>query len=154
MLGSVRAGAISRAVAAALAVAISGAPALAAALLPEPPHVCQCRAHGVDHRCACPVCARLAHDARRGALKDLPPCHRDAAIADEGAHAAREATLTCVEPTCGGAEKTRTLQQAGHYVVPRPPTLAPPQGVEELVARAVREAEIPAVPDVPPPKRA
>ena len=57
-------------------------------------------------------------------------------------------------PSSGGAERTRTLQHAGHYVVPRPPTLAPPQGVEQLVARAVREAEIPAVPDVPPPKRA
>jgi hypothetical protein len=155
MLGSVRAGAFSRALAALVAVALSGAPSLASALRPEPAHVCQCRAHGIAHRCACPICASAVRAARRGALKDLPACHRGAALADlaeEEAHAAREATLTCVEPTCGGAEKLRTHRGVGLYFLPRPPTLSPPRGVERLVAVAVREAEVPSVPDVPPPK--
>jgi hypothetical protein len=146
-----------RVLAAVMAVALSGAPRLAVALRPDAEHVCQCRAHGERHRCACPVCARLAREARRGAVEKLPPCHRAMALAELAEEEARDALATalpCLEPTCGGEEAQAGAPTGDSYLAPRPPSLAPPRGAERLVAPLVREADLPAAPDVPPPKRA
>jgi hypothetical protein len=154
---SARQGTAARALAALVAVALSGAPRLAASLRPEAEHVCQCRSHGERHRCACPICARLLREARRGAIEKLPPCHRGIAaaeLAEEDALDALAATRPCLKPTCGG-EDTELLAPPGDvYVAAAPPRLPPPAGAEPLAPAPVRAAEAAAVPDVPPPKRA
>ena len=146
-----------RALAAVMAVVLSGAPRLAAALLPEGEHACQCRVHGERHRCACPVCARLAREARRGAVEKLPPCHRQMALAELADEEEREAdarALPSLMPTCGGEETRVGAPTGDSYLAPRPPSLAPPRGAERLAPQTSRAADLPAVPDVPPPKRA
>jgi len=154
---SPRPGIAARAVAAVVALALSGAPGLAARLRPDAAHVCQCRAHGEKHRCACPICARLLREARRGAVEKLPPCHRGvvlAELAEEEALDALAAARPCLKPTCGGEDTEPAAPGGDGYVAPAPPSVAPPSGAESLVARAGREVELPAAPDVPPPKRA
>jgi hypothetical protein len=154
---SLRQGIAARALAAGVALALSGAPGLAASLRPDAEHVCQCRAHGEKHRCACPICARLLREARRGAVEKLPPCHKAMALADlaeEEALDALAATVPCLKPTCGG-EDTRTSAPGGDsYVAPAATSIAAPRRVEPIAALVARPLELPAAPDVPPPKRA
>lgn len=117
--------------------------------------MCQCRAHGDGHRCACPVCAEQARRARRGAIGQLPPCHQKLALeelAREEENEKSDGTIPCLKPTCGFDESQGAVPDAPQtYVAPRPVSLAPPEPAEPLATASHDARETPAVPDVPPP---
>lgn len=124
MLAALRTSALCRVAAAALALALSGAPRAASALAPEKPHRCQCR-HGAGERCTCPVCGKRAAQARRAGLADLPPCHRAAAeqaLAAEEEHARRDREVPCIQGDCG-AELPSAPPRASTetFTLPEPP---------------------------------
>ena len=144
----------ARAVAALVALVISGAPRLAVAVRTAAVHVCQCRAHGDGHRCACPVCAERARRARRGAIGKLPPCHQELALAELAREEEREktdGTIPCFKPTCGFDDPQGAAPSPETYLAPRVSPLAPPQPAEPLAPASDDARETPAVPDVPPP---
>ncbi len=154
MFGRTSPGIGARAVAALAALAISGAPRLAAAVRTGTAHVCQCRANG-PHRCACPICAEQARRARRGAIEKLPPCHQKLALdelAREEEREQRDRSGPCLEPTCGFDDPRAGAERAPEpFVAPRPAFPAPPQRAEPLAPASDDARETPAVPDVPPP---
>ena len=144
----------ARAVAALVALAISGAPRVAAAGRTGREHVCQCRAHGEGHRCACPICAEQARRARRGGIAKLPPCHQKLALAElerEEQGARSDGETPCLKPTCGLDDPEAGAPSAETYVAPRPTTLRLPDSAEPLVPASDDARETPAVPDLPPP---
>lgn len=145
----------ARVVAAVLAAALSGAPQLAFALrIGTPPHACQCRAHGDGHRCACPLCAQQARRARRGALEELPPCHRDLALralAEEEERERVEAGLPALKPSCGFDDPPAGPAGAERFLAPARAELVPALRPERLPPASAAGREIPAVPDLPPP---
>src|SRR5215208_1026547 len=115
-----------RAVAALVALALSGLPRLvSAALVVEPEHRCQCASHGVGHVCACAVCRARVRAARRDAAAKLPPCHRGAALAE----LAREdddrgGPAPCLRPSCGGDPDAATrLLSSDAFTIPLPPAV-------------------------------
>lgn len=155
MLGRLPVSIGARALAALVALVISGAPRLAVAVRTGAGHVCQCRAHGAAHRCACPVCAEQARRARRGAVEKLPPCHQKLELEELAREEQREKTdgaLPCLKPTCGLDDPTGSAPP-GHetYVAPRLAFPAPPDCAEPLALASEAPRELPAVPDVPPP---
>lgn len=156
MFDRVKNGFCPRAIAALVALVLSGAPRLAVAVGTGTVHVCQCRAHGDGHRCACPVCAAQARRARREGIAKLPPCHRSAALQELEAEEEREraeAALPNLEPTCGFDDPPASAPSAQTFVAPRTLSLAPPGRAEPLAPVSDAAREIPAVPDVPPPIR-
>lgn len=162
MVPAARRAAASRAAAALVALALSGAVDVAGGLAPTPTHRCACSARrGRDHRCACPECARVA---RRGAEEhadgDLPPCHRAAGVERaearrrEEERAAREAGRGCVREDCGRSEDEAALgtRQLERFTLPD----VPAPWVPALRARAGRPPAVVALfesqPDLPPPR--
>src|SRR5512144_467205 len=145
----------ARAVAALVALVISGAPRLAVAVRTGTVHVCQCRAHGGAHRCACPICAEQARRARLRAIDELPPCHQKPALEELAREDEREkadGAIPCLKPTCGFDEATGNAPSAPEtFVAPRLAFPAPPQRAEPLAPASDDARETPAVPDVPPP---
>jgi hypothetical protein len=144
----------ARAIAALLALVISGAPRLAVAFGTGTVHVCQCRAHGDGHRCACPICAEQARRARRGAIGKLPPCHQKLMLEELAREEEREksdGTIPCLEPTCGFDDPKGAAPASETFVLPRVARLAPPLPAEPLAPASDDARETPAVPDVPPP---
>lgn len=156
MLGVLRSSLACRAAAALLALLLSGASRAALALVPEPEHRCQCRAHGERHRCACRICAEQARRARRGALDRVPPCHRaivEKELAAEEEDERRDDGKPCLMPSCGaGDPATPPRASVESFTIPAP----------SLPASAGREEPIPplaaggqgacAVPELPPPR--
>jgi hypothetical protein len=156
MLHLVRSTAVGRLAAALVALSLSGAPQAALALRPEKPHRCECAAHGDRHRCACRICAEQARRARRDALEKVPPCHR-AVVARELAEEEereREPAGPCLRPTCGSeAPSAATPPAAERFtIVAQRAALAPADRSEALPPARTRASELPAVPDVPPPR--
>jgi hypothetical protein len=163
MLGSLRTSALCRLAAAALALALSGAPRAAAALAPEKPHRCQCR-HGAHERCTCPVCGKRALQARRNAVAaaaadaDATPCERAAAqraLADEEDRARRDRDVPCVQGDCGGdlpAAPPRASVEP--FTLPDPPAVgrAAPSGA--IPAPASGDGAGAPAPEPPPPRAA
>ncbi|HET8540467.1 MAG TPA: hypothetical protein VFL83_11405 [Anaeromyxobacter sp.] len=143
----------ARAVAALVALVVSGAPRLAVAVRTGTVHVCQCRAHG-PHRCACPVCAEQARRARRSAIEQLPRCHQKLALEELAREEEREkadGSIPCLKPTCGFEDPQGAAPTHETYVAPKVVALAPPQPAEPLAPASDDARETPAVPDVPPP---
>jgi hypothetical protein len=138
-----------------VALVISGAPRLAVAVRTGDGHVCQCRAHGSAHHCACPICAEQARRARRGSVEKLPPCHQKIAleeIAQEEERDRTDGTIPCLKPTCGfGEPASSTAPATETYLAPRHAFPVPLQHREPLVPASDDARELPAVPDVPPP---
>lgn len=152
MLGFLQ-GPVIRVIAAITAVVLSGAPRLAGALRTASPHVCECRAHGESHRCACPVCAEQARRARRDAARSLPPCHRDRALVAVSAEEERERErdLPDLRPTCGFDEPPAAPAPPSPFVAPARPGLVARRPGPTTAHTAGRSLEVPAVPDLPPP---
>jgi hypothetical protein len=146
----------ARAVAALVALVLSGAPRLAVAVGTGTVHVCQCRAHGDGHRCACPVCAEQARRARREGIAKLPACHQRIALQEleeEEARERTEAALPNLEPTCGFDDPPASVPMAETFVAPSRLSLVLPDRAEGLAPASDGARETPAVPDVPPPIR-
>jgi hypothetical protein len=145
----------ARALAALVVLVISGAPRLAVAVRTGTVHVCQCRAHGDGHRCACPVCAEQARRARRGAIADLPPCCQRRALLELEEEEERERSgrgVPTLKPTCGFDDPVGTpLPPVPTFVLPGSVSPAPPRRAEPLARASAEVRETPAVPDVPPP---
>lgn len=155
MLASLRTSALCRLAAAALALALSGAPRAAAAFAPEKPHRCMCR-HGAGERCTCPVCGKRAREARRNALADLPPCHRavaEQALAAEERHERHEREAPCIQGDCGSEQPAAPPRASVEsFTLPDPPIVgrASPSGVRPAAATS-DGAGAPA-PEPPPPR--
>jgi hypothetical protein len=146
---------LCRLAAALVALSLSGAPRAALALRPERPHRCQCAAHGEGHRCACRVCAEQARRARRSALEKVPPCHRALAERELAAEEerARAPSAPCLMPSCGSeAPPAATPPPAERFTLGEQAPLALADRSEPLPRARARAAELPAVPDVPPPR--
>lgn len=90
-----------RVLALAMALSLSGAPAIVSASLPATAHQCRCH-HGPDEDCDCPRCHRALEAASEDAT--LPPCHRAAARARLARKAVPRAGL-CVKSSCGSDEE-------------------------------------------------
>ncbi len=165
MLSLVRRSLIARGAALLAASALSGAPRLAFALVPEPAHRCQCAAHGERHRCACPICAEAARRARAVArsseaerIESLPPCHREAARRALAASAAEEQDRpvtpgASIAPCCGFAGEREASGSTDPFVVPDPPRLPDGARCERLRAVAPAAATAAVQPEIPPPRR-
>jgi len=137
-----------------VALALSGAPRLAVAVRTGALHVCQCRAHGDGHRCACPICAEQARRARRGAVEKLPPCHRQDALARLDAEEERErsaASLPVLKPLCGLDDAPAWLPATDIFFTPARAAPSPPRLAGRIAPGAGDTREAPAVPAVPPP---
>jgi hypothetical protein len=63
-----------------VALSLSGALPQMGAVAREREHRCSCH-HAPGEVCSCPGCRRAAADARRARLAEVPPCHREAALA-------------------------------------------------------------------------
>jgi hypothetical protein len=137
---------------AAVALLLSGAPRLAATLAPEPAHHCECPAHGGDHRCTCPVCNAAARIARQRQLRDVPPCHREAARR-VAAEQDREPPGPCLGPTCGRGD-ARMLVVSGEDSFTFAAAPALPAGEPAAPPRSPpsRPSERPSSPEPPPPR--
>lgn len=154
MLGRFTGRTVPRAMAALVALALSGAPRLAVAVRTGTVHVCQCRAHGDGHRCACPICAEQLRRARRGEIAKLPPCHQKKALeelAQEEERERNEGTLPTLKPTCGFDDPPGSAPAPDSFAPPSLASFSPPQRAEQLAPASDDARETPAVPDLPPP---
>lgn len=152
----VKSGLLARALAALVALVLSGAPRLAVAVGTGTVHVCQCRTHGEGHRCACPICAEQARRARREGIAKLPACHQRLALQaleDEEERERTEAARPNLEPTCGFDDPPASVPMAETFVAPVKLSLVLPDRAERLAPACAVARETPAVPDVPPPIR-
>jgi hypothetical protein len=144
----------ARAVAALVALVLSGLPRFAVAAGPGVRHVCRCAAHGANHRCACRVCAEQARRARRGAAEKLPPCHRHVALEqiaheEEREHAAEG--VPSLKPSCGVDEGAGAPPSTDSFLLPPRPMPAPAGRTDRIAPLVAGDRESPAVPELPPP---
>ena len=157
MLGSLRTSALCRLAAAALALALSGAPRAVAALAPERPHRCQCR-HGAGERCTCPVCGKRARQALRHATHDAPPCQRAAverALAAEDEREQRDREVPCLQGDCGGDRATTPPRASVEtFTLPDPPVIGRAVRSGLVSALASRDGAGAPAPEPPPPRAA
>jgi len=107
-------GATARASAAILALALSGAPRIAALHAPPEAHHCACPA-GKDghHECSCALCRRAAL-AAKSSNDALPPCHRAAALDALTAADGASREVPCIEGTCGNEDGHGLTVPGGH----------------------------------------
>ena len=156
---------VRRAAAAAVALALSGAPQLVEPPERAPGHRCQCPVRSGKHECDCPLCH--AEAARLGASAagdpSVPPCHRAMAAkaakarAEAGqAEKRRAASGPCLAAApCGTADGGLSPPPAGdHFTIPAAWQLSVREVTAEvavarqLVLTALRE------PETPPPRGA
>jgi hypothetical protein len=157
MLRTLRTSTLCRLAAAALALALSGAPRAAQALQPERPHRCQCR-HGVGEHCTCPVCGKRARQARRNAAQEAPPCHRAAAeraLAAEEERARQDRDVPCLRGDCGGDEPAAPPRASAEtFTLPDPPVIGRAGHAGVVPALATSEGAAAPAPEPPPPRAA
>lgn len=151
MLVLARHHAIGRVAAIAVALALTGAPALAEQHAPQREHRCTCRAAGRVHECACPRChaaARAAGDAR------TPPCHRAAPGAPAPA-ASRDPAASCWTGSCGAPDAPVTsLLALEAFTVPAGSRLPAPPLAGRVIVAVGEARELLLSPDPPPPRAA
>jgi len=139
-----------------VALSVSGAPQLAAAHAPKPPHRCGCRAKGGKHVCECVVCQRLAL-AAQASDETLPPCHREAARASltkQERRPGRDAA-PCMRGVCGRDDgHPMTFGGGDPWVVPARAARGPSVRAEPHLARSAPERWRDLAPEPPPPRRA
>jgi hypothetical protein len=148
--------AVARASAALLAVALSGAPRVAALHAPIEGHHCECRSGG-EHHLDCAACRRTALAARAGDAK-LPECHRAAArkaLAEREPAGGAPGGGPRLERACGGSSQPAlTAGGIEPYLLPaaKAPAFAP-RG-ERTPAAGTGASERPLAPETPPPRPA
>lgn len=164
-------GAAARAVALAIAAALTGAPqVIASALDHDHEHRCQCPAG--THRCSCPRCASKARDASgagtpkchgAGAARPdapRPPCHGTVASettlgsVEAKAPARLPAGAACVSPSCHdrGPESLAAAEQEPFVPASRLAPLAPTACAEAVESPASLAGQGRAAPEPPPPR--
>jgi hypothetical protein len=142
----------SRFAAAAVALALSGAPQLVAAHAHGPrEHACRCGKHppGVD--CGCPIC----HRAQDGDLGKQPPCHQAAARQRAAEEQRRDGSgLPCLKGACGMPESQQPVTRATgeSFTLPEAPRLVRPERREPFRAHSASPADRAAAPEPPPPR--
>lgn len=141
-----------------VAVALTGAPALAAH--PQSgEHRCECKAGGRHHECECALCREKSCKPRRAPAAKAP-CHgAGAAVAKDTAEpAARPWTPAgpCMTGRCGAPERHgAALTPLDAFTLPLaqgPPGALPPAGDVERPSGDQRETSC--VPETPPPRAA
>jgi len=139
---------VTRVVAAAVAVLLSGAPRLATPTAPESVPRCHCAGHAGRHECHCPMCHRAARAGRSlgdGASKagtadpeKSPPEGADGLLAGCGEKDPRIAPRPGTDP----------------YILPSAAELAAPAPRWPLASLPLPSRELPREPELPPPRRA
>lgn len=161
MLRTVHTSIPARALAALVALGLSGVPALSSELA-SGGHAAghRCRCPRGQHDCACPVCRSAARAARRAGIADLPPCHRAAALdalAREDAEAGqgRPGATPCLRSACDGPEE-RLPTAAGQelFVLPSRALPTSPGLMALIPATAGTGRSRARAPETPPPRRA
>lgn len=158
MLARLHRASVSRAAAALLALALSGAPRAAQAVQLEKPHRCQCK-HGAGERCSCPVCGKRAREARRKAAHEAPPCHRaqaEQALAAEEERERHDRDVPCFRGPCGdpGDVPPPTRASAETFTLPDPPLIGRAGTSGAVPAPALRDGVGVPAPEPPPPRAA
>jgi hypothetical protein len=155
MLPAVRTSRSGRLGAVLVALALTGAPALAAG--PErSEHQCLCRHHAGKHECECARCHEATRKQQaRAADAQEPPCHRAAAKDKEHASPRQIAGGPCMTGMCGGPEQQRgtPLTPLDAFTLPlalAPGGTLPPAGSVQRPSQTQREA--PSAPETPPPR--
>lgn len=168
MLRRLRASVPGRLGAAAVALVLSGAPALAAAAAPEREHRCACW-HARGEECSCARCHAAARRTSRPPVARAPPCHgprseEAPAPPCHGPRAAaparperREVPAAPAIAGCCGAPEPPGVALAGieRFTLPaadEPP--APPPPAPEVPQAGAGPREAPAAPEPPPPRPA
>jgi hypothetical protein len=154
MIRHARMAAVARVGAALLAVALSGAPRVAALHAPVESHRCTCAAHGGERACECALCKKAALRAQ-ASDESAPPCHRLAAkkaLADAGRSGGGDAP--CLEGTCGSGigHAVMTAASLEPFCLPTASSLVPARASE---IRRTSGGDAPAralVPETPPPR--
>ena len=154
----------SQLAAVAVALALSGAPALVEPTSPGKGHRCQCPVKNGHHDCACPLCHAEAAHLDKSAADDprLPACHRalaakkrsEASQADRAAKR-RAATDPAVTSSCGTSDP-RFRAPPGTDRFMAPPAWQLPGRSATVEVAAVRALLLCALrePETPPPRAA
>jgi hypothetical protein len=155
VLSLIGSSAVARVSAALLAVALTGAPRVAALHAPGEGHHCECKSGG-EHHLECAACRRAALAARANDAK-LPECHRAAARRALGQRepAGGAPSAPCLERACGGSgQPALTAGGTEPYLLPaaKAPAFAP--RTERTPAPSDGARERPFAPETPPPKPA
>jgi len=147
--------AIARVSAAILALALTGAPRLAALHAPPEAHHCACPAsRDGHHECTCALCRR-ASLAARASNDALPPCHRAAArdALSDAEKGSRE--MPCIEGTCGDpVGQVVTVHGGEPYCLPRTTPIVHRLLVELRPPSATALRGLTTEPPTPPPRPA
>jgi hypothetical protein len=153
--------AFGRLAAAAVALALSGAPQLIEGPEQHVGHRCQCPTRNGVHDCDCPLCHQEAARLGKGAADDpsLPPCHRAMAArarAEAGEQARRQAaTVPCLTSTCGASDsKLLPVPAAERFVAPATWALVIVEEVGEVTAPHDLPSSALREPETPPPRGA
>ena len=162
MLNAVRTSVVGRLSAAAVAVVLTGAPALVARADQEREHRCQCRTHAGGRECSCQRChqPRAAPETKEQAR---PPCHgaRSGAAtrpprAGRGEGQARRGAPPgpFMVGCCGAPEPPKVvLTSIEWFALPRRVPMPAPRGpTGTLLVEDGLLLDTPVVPELPPPR--
>lgn len=144
---------VARVAAALVAIALSGAPRVAALHAPAKRHVCTC-AHAGDHaQCGCVLCRRAAIAAQASSASGRPCCR--SAARQQLAAERRAPAVPCVEGTCGGgAQAPVTFAGVEPFCPPRQPVFAGRVTAEPIRHAVAPPRERAVAPETPPPRSA
>jgi hypothetical protein len=151
MIASARQGLAARAIAALVALALSGASRVYALHAPTEAHRCECKAHAAEHECSCAACRKPAAVPER----TRPSCHPAPIQAkrDRDHHGRPSTPGPCVEGTCGGGTFSAVLPGGGEpFVRPAGPELIVAERVEGFREPPVFRADHARDPEKPPPR--
>jgi hypothetical protein len=151
----------SRVVAVLLALSLSGGVGVAGELAPKSPHHCVCLARkGAEHRCTCPICARIAAGAAdERTVEGAPPCHRgvtrhEPAEAPGDEREFRSRDLPGLREDCGREEDAALgLRAVDAFTLRAAPGLVPPAPASWPAMPSRRLPGTRPEPETPPPRR-